>query len=160
VPALTAMDPIQSRKASLLLIAVFVIVPFVHNLGVFAKLFSEAVEAADLRPVEGIRVTGATCVQEVVFGVIRRCRRFGVRSRFTGWRPMCVWPPRSASLGPAASVRRTMKAHAVSNTPTRLRRSSPSWSGDRRHGKYWDCVGAGRRNQSGATLKKLGPGAV
>lgn len=43
---------------------------FVHNLGVFAKLFSEAVEQVDPRPVEGIRVTGAVRVQEVVFGVI------------------------------------------------------------------------------------------
>lgn len=43
---------------------------FVHNLGVFAKLFSEAVEAVDARPVEGIRVTGAVRVQEVIFGVI------------------------------------------------------------------------------------------
>lgn len=43
---------------------------FVHNLGVFAKLFSEAVEAVDPRPVEGIRVTGAIRVQEVIFGVI------------------------------------------------------------------------------------------
>ena len=43
---------------------------FVHNLGVFAKLFSEAVEAVDPRPVEGIRVTGAVKVQEVTFGVI------------------------------------------------------------------------------------------
>ena len=43
---------------------------FVHNLGVFAKLFSEAVEAIDPRPVEGIRVTGAGRVQEIVFGVI------------------------------------------------------------------------------------------
>lgn len=43
---------------------------FVHNLGVFAKLFSEAVEAVDPRPVEGIHVTGAVRVQEVTFGVI------------------------------------------------------------------------------------------
>ena len=43
---------------------------FVHNLGIFAKLFSEAVEAIDPRPVEGIRVTGAVRVQEVLFGVI------------------------------------------------------------------------------------------
>lgn len=43
---------------------------FVHNLGVFAKLFSEAVEAVDPRPVEGIRVTGAVRLQEVIFGVI------------------------------------------------------------------------------------------
>ena len=43
---------------------------FVHNTGIMAKLFSEAVEAIDPRPVEGIRATGATRVQEVVFGVI------------------------------------------------------------------------------------------
>jgi len=43
---------------------------FVHNLGIFAKLFSEAVEAVDPRPVEGIRVTGAVRVQEVIFGII------------------------------------------------------------------------------------------
>jgi phosphonate transport system permease protein len=43
---------------------------FIHNLGVFAKLFSEAVEAIDPRPVEGIRATGARPLQEVIFGVI------------------------------------------------------------------------------------------
>jgi phosphonate transport system permease protein len=43
---------------------------FIHNLGVFAKLFSEAVESIDPRPVEGIRATGARRVQEVIFGVI------------------------------------------------------------------------------------------
>ena len=43
---------------------------FIHNLGIFAKLFSEAVESIDPRPVEGIRVTGAVPMQEVVFGVI------------------------------------------------------------------------------------------
>lgn len=43
---------------------------FVHTTGVLAKLYSEAVEAIDPRPVEGIRATGATRVQEVIFGVI------------------------------------------------------------------------------------------
>ncbi len=43
---------------------------FIHNTGVVAKLFSEAVEAIDPRPVEGIRATGASRVQEVIFGVI------------------------------------------------------------------------------------------
>lgn len=43
---------------------------FIHNLGVFAKLFSEVVESVDPRPVEGIRVTGAVKLQEVIFGVI------------------------------------------------------------------------------------------
>lgn len=43
---------------------------FIHNLGVFSKLFSEAVEAIDPRPVEGIRATGARRLHEVIFGVI------------------------------------------------------------------------------------------
>ena len=42
----------------------------VHNIGIIAKLFSEAVEAIDPRPVEGIRATGATRLQEVIFGIV------------------------------------------------------------------------------------------
>src|SRR3569833_2697784 len=38
--------------------------------GVLAKLFSEAVEAIDKGPVEGVRATGANRLQEVVWGVI------------------------------------------------------------------------------------------
>lgn len=43
---------------------------FVHTTGILAKLFSEAVEAIDPRPVEAIRATGASRLQEVIFGVI------------------------------------------------------------------------------------------
>lgn len=43
---------------------------WVHTTGVLAKLFSEAVEAIDPRPVEGIRATGANAIEEIVFGVI------------------------------------------------------------------------------------------
>jgi phosphonate transport system permease protein len=43
---------------------------WVHTLGVLAKLFSEAVEAIDPRPVEGVRATGAGAIEEIVFGVI------------------------------------------------------------------------------------------
>ncbi len=43
---------------------------FVHNVGVIAKLFSEVVETTDQRLVEGIRATGASRLQEIVFGVI------------------------------------------------------------------------------------------
>jgi phosphonate transport system permease protein len=43
---------------------------WVHTTGTLAKLFSEAVEAIDPRPVEGIRATGAHPLQEVIFGVI------------------------------------------------------------------------------------------
>lgn len=43
---------------------------WIHTTGILAKLFSEAVEAIDPRPVEGIRATGATALQEVIYGVI------------------------------------------------------------------------------------------
>jgi phosphonate transport system permease protein len=43
---------------------------WVHTAGVLAKLFSEAVEAIDPQPVEGIRSTGATALHEIVYGVI------------------------------------------------------------------------------------------
>jgi phosphonate transport system permease protein len=43
---------------------------FVHTLGTLAKLFSEAVEAIDPRPVEGIRATGAGRIEEIAYGVI------------------------------------------------------------------------------------------
>ena len=38
--------------------------------GVLAKLFSEAVEAIDRGPVEGVRATGARPLQEIVWGVM------------------------------------------------------------------------------------------
>lgn len=43
---------------------------FVHTTGTLAKLFSEAVEAVDSRPIEGIRATGAHRVAEIVYGIL------------------------------------------------------------------------------------------
>lgn len=43
---------------------------WINTMGTLAKLFSEAVEAVDPRPVEGVRATGANWLHEVVFGVI------------------------------------------------------------------------------------------
>ena len=43
---------------------------FMHTLGTLAKLFSEAVEAIDPQPVEGIRATGANKIQEIAYGII------------------------------------------------------------------------------------------
>jgi phosphonate transport system permease protein len=43
---------------------------WIHTSGVLAKLFSEAVEAIDPQPVEGIRSTGASAMHEIVYGVI------------------------------------------------------------------------------------------
>ncbi|MBO6766434.1 phosphonate ABC transporter, permease protein PhnE [Maricaulis sp.] len=42
----------------------------VHTTGVLAKLFSEAVEAVDDGPVEGVRATGAVPLHEVIWAVI------------------------------------------------------------------------------------------
>jgi phosphonate transport system permease protein len=42
----------------------------VHTTGVLAKLFSEAVEAVDHGPVEGVRATGARPIHEVIWAVI------------------------------------------------------------------------------------------
>ena len=43
---------------------------WIHTSGILAKLFSEAVEAIDPQPVEGIRSTGASALDEIVYGVI------------------------------------------------------------------------------------------
>ncbi|GAA5172868.1 MULTISPECIES: phosphonate ABC transporter, permease protein PhnE [Halomonadaceae] len=43
---------------------------FIHTTGVLAKLFSEAIEATEAGPMEGIRVTGAGRIEEIVFGLI------------------------------------------------------------------------------------------
>ncbi|HVE09148.1 MAG TPA: phosphonate ABC transporter, permease protein PhnE [Paraburkholderia sp.] len=43
---------------------------WVHTTGVLAKLFAEAVEAIDPRPAEGIRATGATSLDEIIYGVL------------------------------------------------------------------------------------------
>ncbi len=41
-----------------------------HTTGTLAKLFSEAVEAIDPQPVEGIRATGAHTLEEIAYGVL------------------------------------------------------------------------------------------
>ena len=43
---------------------------FVHTTGTLAKLFSEAVEAVDPRPIEGIRATGAHPMAEIIYGIL------------------------------------------------------------------------------------------
>lgn len=43
---------------------------FVHTTGILAKLFSEAVEAIEPGPVEGVRASGASALQEIIYGVI------------------------------------------------------------------------------------------
>ncbi len=43
---------------------------WVHTTGTLGKLFAEAVEAIDPRPVEGVRATGANALEEIAYGVI------------------------------------------------------------------------------------------
>ncbi len=42
----------------------------INNTGTLAKLFSEAVEAIETAPVEGVRATGGSRLEEIVWGVI------------------------------------------------------------------------------------------
>ena len=43
---------------------------FISDLGIFGKLFSEAIEAADDKPVEGVLSTGGSSVAAVRFGIL------------------------------------------------------------------------------------------
>jgi len=43
---------------------------WIHTTGVLAKLFAEAVEAIDPRPVEGVTATGAGWFDEILYGVL------------------------------------------------------------------------------------------
>ncbi|MEO0768292.1 MAG: phosphonate ABC transporter, permease protein PhnE [Cyanobacteria bacterium J06649_4] len=43
---------------------------FVHTTGTLGKLFSEAVENIEVGPVEGVRASGASKFQEILFGVV------------------------------------------------------------------------------------------
>ena len=43
---------------------------FLHTAGTLGKLFSEAVESIEPGPVEGIRATGATKIQEIIYGIL------------------------------------------------------------------------------------------
>jgi len=68
---------INEMVFAMLFVAVVGLGPFagvlalwVHTTGVLAKLFSEAVEAIDPQPVEGIRATGASALHEIAYGVL------------------------------------------------------------------------------------------
>lgn len=43
---------------------------FVHTTGTLGKLFSEAIENIEVGPIEGVRASGASKLQEVLFGVL------------------------------------------------------------------------------------------
>jgi len=43
---------------------------FVHTTGTLGKLFSEAVENIEIGPIEGVRASGASKFQEILFGVV------------------------------------------------------------------------------------------
>ena len=57
---------------------------FIHNTGIIAKLFSESVEAIDPRPVESIKATGASYIQQIIYGVLPQV--FPLWSSFTLYR--------------------------------------------------------------------------
>ena len=74
---LDAMRAINELVFALILITAVGLGPFagvlalfIHTLGTLGKLFSEAIEAIEPGPVEGIRSTGATKLQEILFGIL------------------------------------------------------------------------------------------
>jgi phosphonate transport system permease protein len=74
---LDACRAINEMVFAMLFIVVVGLGPFagvlalwVHTTGSLGKLFAEAVEASDPRPVEGIRATGATALEEILYGVL------------------------------------------------------------------------------------------
>jgi phosphonate transport system permease protein len=79
-PVRLLMDVLRSVNelvVGLLFVAAVGLGPFagvmalaLHTTGVLAKLFSEAVEAVDPGPLEGVRATGANRVEEIVWGVL------------------------------------------------------------------------------------------
>jgi len=75
--ALDACRSINEMVFALLFVVAVGLGPFagvlalwIHTTGVLAKLFSEAVEAIDPQPVEGIRATGAHPLAVIMFGVV------------------------------------------------------------------------------------------
>ena len=74
---LDAFRSINEMVFAMLFVVVVGLGPFagalalwIHTTGTLAKLFSEAVEAIDPQPVEGIRATGANALEEIIYGVI------------------------------------------------------------------------------------------
>ena len=73
--------------------------------GVLGKLFSEAVEAIDKNPVEGVRATGAGSVQQIVWGVMPQVAPLlgpampSTASRSTPARPRCSASSGAGSIG-------------------------------------------------------------
>ncbi len=75
--ALDAFRAINEMVFAMLFVVAVGLGPFagvlalwVPTTGILAKLFSEAVEAVDPHPVEGIRATGARKLEEIAYGVI------------------------------------------------------------------------------------------
>jgi phosphonate transport system permease protein len=102
----------------------------IHNVGIIAKLFSEAVEAIDPRPVEGIRATGASRLQEVIFGVVPQV--MPLWSSYTLYR--LETNVRSATVlgivgagGIGQSLYENIRSFLYTDTPSSSSLSSPQW---------------------------------
>ncbi|NBV79396.1 MAG: phosphonate ABC transporter, permease protein PhnE [Verrucomicrobia bacterium] len=74
---LDACRAINEMVFAMLFIVVVGLGPFagvlalwVHTTGSLGKLFAEAVEASDPRPVEGVRAVGASALEEILYGVL------------------------------------------------------------------------------------------
>lgn len=79
---------------------------FIHTTGVLSKLLSEAVEAIEPGPVEGIRATGANKLEEILYGVLPQVMPLLISYslyRFestSARRPSSAWSVQAGSASP------------------------------------------------------------
>lgn len=66
---------------------------FIHTTGVLSKLLSEAVEAIEPGPVEGIRATGANKLEEILYGVLPQVMPLLISTPSIASNPTSVRPP-------------------------------------------------------------------
>lgn len=89
---------------------------FIHTTGVLSKLLSEAVEAIEPGPVEGIRATGANKLEEILYGVLPQVMPLLISYSSIASNPTSARRPSSVWLARAGSASRCGKRFAVSSS--------------------------------------------
>ncbi|GHL42564.1 hypothetical protein ECZU28_25590 [Escherichia coli] len=89
---------------------------FIHTTGVLSKLLSEAVEAIEPGPVEGIRATGANKLEEILYGVLPQVMPLLISYPSIASNPTSARRPSSAWSVQAGSASPCGKRFAVSSS--------------------------------------------
>lgn len=89
---------------------------FIHTTGVLSKLLSEAVEAIEPGPVEGIRATGANKIEEILYGVLPQVMPLLISYSLYRFESTFAPPPWSAWWAQAALASPCGKRFVVSSS--------------------------------------------